>query len=518
MAGQLPTELIEHIFSLADHTDKQTCAAICLTNELGRQAVTPVMYQSVGITDGRLLPAERAHRLQLLCRTLLENPRLAALATDIKHWVDSASQEDCGRLDGSFALLVQRRLGEMNMPRALYGQVLTVLEDDQCETTEDDYLVLMLLLCNRATVLELLGELNVLRDMESLCYILGCVAEEEDDSEDGESSSSSDVSGEAESRQYGLYSIREVRLISEGLTRDGVKVDLGVEDIEPLLQFPNLHSVYASNLERTISKGFRSSLDLFRSNVKELKFSAFSAKIEDLEALLPACSGLQTLDVEFTTKDSAHRRFDWRDLGVALREFCPRIKHLRLDHERDVLMDDKDMYEMGGVRDDNVKSARLRGLGRLIELSHLTTLTLSKNALFGTRGSFAGYRASDASESDLEQKFGALDTEPSGRKLDAILPQSLRELTIICEDKYIGPWEVGLLDGPAVQHLDEMTIIDCQKDGWITKMEGPNAVQRQRDKERAARLVALAAQRAAMKAARERGSAASPAGARRGGV
>ena len=58
MAAELPTELIELIFSAVDPSDKKTCASICATNKLGQKVVTPLMYRNVGnATIVRYLPA-----------------------------------------------------------------------------------------------------------------------------------------------------------------------------------------------------------------------------------------------------------------------------------------------------------------------------------------------------------------------------------------------------------------------------------------------------------------------------
>ncbi|KAK5124478.1 hypothetical protein LTR85_001695 [Meristemomyces frigidus] len=436
MAAELPTELIEHIFTLANQGDKPTLAAICITNKLGRRAVTPIMYQSVGIAEQQYEPAERTHRLQLLCRTLLENPRLAAIPTGVKHKIDQASHVDCGRLEGSFVSLVERRLGELNIPRRVYIPVVDVLEDDQFEISEDVYLVLMLLLCTGLQVLEHEGELNVFGNMGFMRDTLEEVAETafDDDS-----------------------TTRGIRVPRPDLTRPA-----------------------------------RFSGDIV-SHIKELIIGACSAQMEDLQVVLQACPDLRTLDIEFFTKESAHRRFDWPILGIALRQSCPNLEQLRLDHERDIMMDDEDIYEMG-FDDEYMKRAMLHGLGSLKQLSHLTTLTIPKNALFGTRGASEGL---DDSDEDSREDY--LDTKPRGLTLDVLLPPSLRRLTVICEDKYIKSYETAHLEEPAVQHLDEMTVTDCQKDVWFTKTEGPNEVQKQREREMVARRAALVAQRAAMR-------------------
>jgi len=124
--------------------------------------------------------------------------------------------------------------------------------------------------------------------------------------------------------------------------------------------------------------------------------------------------------------------------------------------------------------------AKLPGLGNLKDFEHLKTLTTPENALFGTRGSRSGWRPLDDDEQSEDEDdyddYSYLDLRPKKQTLDAVLPHSLRYLTIICEGTYLSQYEIAYNSEPGAQNLDDMTVIDCQKRACVTKTGGPNEV------------------------------------------
>jgi hypothetical protein len=92
MLQHLPVELIEHIFSSIDPSDKTTLAAVCATGTLGRKVTTPLLYQLIELCEERGHHPEAVQaqekfitKLHLLCRTLLENSQLAGIVQRIKY-------------------------------------------------------------------------------------------------------------------------------------------------------------------------------------------------------------------------------------------------------------------------------------------------------------------------------------------------------------------------------------------------------------------------------------------------
>jgi len=153
--------------------------------------------------------------------------------------------------------------------------------------------------------------------------------------------------GEAKSHDAGIYKVKEIRVESFG----GPNGSPVVEDLEELLRFPGLEKLYADSLDRSVSKGSGGEPGFVASSIEHLELDGCFAKVEDLEFILPACQGLRSLAIPWASKEDAHRRFDWRDLGECLAQYCPDLEHLRIDHTHDVMLDVEDTVEMGYGRD-----------------------------------------------------------------------------------------------------------------------------------------------------------------------
>ena len=136
------------------------------------------------------------------------------------------------------------------------------------------------------------------------------------------------------------------------------------------------------------------------------------------------------------------------------------------------------------------KELRISGfagrLGTLSDLKNLTELTVTKNALFGMRGDDRkDFRLSSELEYEEEPNDIAVDIWEAVLyvpTLEQVLPSSLRHLTLITADDYLSLRDRALLDEPVVSTLDEMILVNSQKDVWQSKSEGPNELQLERDR------------------------------------
>ncbi|KAI5362200.1 hypothetical protein Slin14017_G074370 [Septoria linicola] len=114
------------------------------------------------------------------------------------------------------------------------------------------------------------------------------------------------------------------------------------------------------------------------------------------------------------------------------------------------------------MTDDYLKEAHLPGLGSLRELELLETLSQSSIALRGTH------------DDDVFEPDGFRDDDEDGEKhtLDGLLPPFLKQLHVLCEDLRLEEDDLPMLEDPRAAQLENLTIMTCMKDHWISTLDG----------------------------------------------
>lgn len=492
MAPILPVELVEHCFSFVDRADKSTLAAVYRSCTLGKRLTLTRLYETVGIANADLKRTDRSRRLHLLCRTLLECQDLAKFANRMEHFLDTTI--DIGRnVSETSGVILDRSAcvdllkGQRNLPSPVVDPVLDNLRRDQA--TDEAHIMLLMLLCPNLGTLVFTGELCVMRRMlltrDILIYVRACMAGDVE-TNTGESLAPAE-SREARlrrvelSHEAGLYTIEEV-ILSNTPTYTGGCSTLTYEDMYTLLKMPKLRKLSVAGLDKSSSEEFDYDNPAYVSYndsfVVELNLTSCFAKSEDVAKLLYGCYRLRSLNIQWASKEDAHRRFDWPELGWC---FHASLRRLYIDHDRNCELgaDEVGLLEMGVLDDDYMMKARLPPLHNLQKLRQLTHLTVTKNALLGTVGSRGGFTFPD---DDVE--FDDWGNGPPLPSLGDVLPESLLELTIICESKGIRNEAQELLGDPRAASLTNLTVIDSQKQHWFTKNDGEGGVDPYRESRR----------------------------------
>lgn len=116
-----------------------------------------------------------------------------------------------------------------------------------------------------------------------------------------------------------------------------------------------------------------------------------------------------------------------------------------------------------GMNSDYMMSTTLPGIGSLESLASLQHLTVSENALRGTRS-----RSDDETDGDTQsQRLPALRD---------LLPASLKTLTILTEEKNVIVKAEELLIGPYAASLENMTVMNNRKQQWFSKADGEGGI------------------------------------------
>jgi len=104
------------------------------------------------------------------------------------------------------------------------------------------------------------------------------------------------------------------------------------------------------------------------------------------------------------------------------------LEYSRIDHDHEVLAEGDEMHGMGVCDNKYMRKAKLIILSEFKKLHNHKNLTIKMNALFGTENEGLGLSS-------------------PGKDLSRIMPDSLEELTVICDDEKPGSQERALLSG-----------------------------------------------------------------------
>jgi hypothetical protein len=183
MFPSLPEELNELVLSTLGADHDSTLAAVACTNQAGRRIATPLLYQKVGHSGRQLQPQAlsqlRSRKLRLLCRTLAENPALAAHVQETQLRLDRGGMRQEPGPDGCpveialtpescQTLLMSRQPIECHVWEPLMMLRLSY----QYPPTDEVYVILLLLLCHRAHTLHIHASADVINGMQLWHQIL----------------------------------------------------------------------------------------------------------------------------------------------------------------------------------------------------------------------------------------------------------------------------------------------------------------------------------------------------------
>ncbi|EME41906.1 hypothetical protein DOTSEDRAFT_55599 [Dothistroma septosporum NZE10] len=452
MFSALPVELIEHILAFLHHDDNQTYAAVCRVNRLFHEIGTPRLYRSINVAS--FDHDERLHRLQLLIRTLSENLPLTKHVEEISQyvWRDSTLERPID-VDIEVETLQELLRRDLAVPFI----VIDYLDLIEGHISEDCGLLILIGICPGVETLNLLGELNHLKYWHDFSQVITEVRHFEDVVSEG---SLRTANGATPSTGTSFDTISTVNLKCSG----GGELHTDIEDLESLLWLPALQRLHTDVFDRRSEPGPYHSPPNLMSRIETLEIENCGANGEDFHDLLPYCPALKILNIEWPSRGDNYRRFDWADLGNCIRENCPNLQTLLLDHPRDSMLDD-DAYRnvVGDMNDEYLQNCHLPGLGSMRSLQQLQSYHVSNIALFGTHRDDS-FVPADFSDSDDENEVKHC--------LENVLPESLNELSVLCEHQGLEHVDIAILHEAGAERLELLTIMDCQKDEWISRNHG----------------------------------------------
>ncbi|CAK4030831.1 Hypothetical predicted protein [Lecanosticta acicola] len=432
MLSELPVELLDLTFSFLDQDDTATWTALCTTSKLCQKLATAYLYGKVNLSssnDGLKGWAEHsellAERVQLICRTFVENMALAKLVETLvwphldDYYVETNSSKE-------FQTLLIDDLKQRGLPRD-FARTLARYD------TRSTLAVVVIHLCSEINTLELTGVDG--NTVDNLQLYMG------QDSPDF---------------HVGLKQVSHVRLhLYYGSS--GRKTD----NFDFFLRLPALQSMVVSNVPR-LNYVVRD-IPFFDSSIKYLELTHFKAHSDDLERLLRHCVNLEILRIQFTG-DRFHRRLDYGGsggIGNILRDNTQQLQHLELDYEWE---EPYPLSPMDLATNEHNPDYPLSGLGDLSPLKSLRRFRLAKSALLGTHH-----------QDSLEDEVGA--NHPI--TLENAFPDSIEEVEIICPEKQFSADDMSLFQTPGVERLRNLTIFNCTKDRWASKKYGEGCASEQ---------------------------------------
>lgn len=435
MAPQLPAELIERCFSFVDSTDKATCAAVCLTNSIGRRAGKQRLYENIGIAGSDEEDEKLSRRLRLLCRSLSENLDLTEIPTCARHQLHE-SISDARNAQSTVKAASIRALWEMPGKHFTNSRVgRPILEAVEADTASDEhYVSLMLALCPNLKVLEFTGQVQVLRHMHFLQNMIAQATKNDNGIK------------LKEPFECGLSTVEHVRIDHDE--------DITSLDIRVVLEIHSLRSLWTSCFWEKPHDGNEKNYVPMpkKTSVQHLDLQYCSCKLENLSELLESAKDLRSLDIQFMSEHDAHWRYDWWELGEDLTANCTRLEKLRCVYRPERRM---------GPGDSSF-DIPARGIGSLQKLRSLRELVIPKNALLGTPGL-----------DEYEAEFPDSDSEMRRRTPPYVelLPISLKDLTVLLEAEDVNRTMQNLRKEAHFATIPNFTVWSIQEEKWLSTKE-----------------------------------------------
>ncbi|SMR54722.1 unnamed protein product [Zymoseptoria tritici ST99CH_1A5] len=387
----------------------------------------------------------------LLCRTILENRRLARHVRGIEAYLDEI--EDDARLPHMASrsihheALMKMVTKELTMHRSWVWNWLQTQHDRAWAASRhadgmvgmfadvlppvfgpEVYLGILVLACPRLRTLVLSGPTtSVLEPLHALASAVQSVK----------------IDG-TKCRFGGFSSVGKVHFTEDDIEDEGT--NWGVDNVGMALWWPRIKELAVEGLEDVVQNPVLG--PDFESTLTTLHATEAITSVEDLIILLRPCRQLRTFNFSWDGSYDVHREPDWRALAAALQEFNPKLTSLRIDvaHEENLrAVFDGALppgFEALSVSEQQeILEINNKGMGCLTALKRLRRLAVPHFALFGW--------FDDVNERDHDWT------------LAEILPSSLEELDIFCADVSFKKEEMALLGAAGTENLLRMTIWNC---------------------------------------------------------
>lgn len=448
--ADLPVELMEFIISYAVQDDTATCAAICRTDRRCNKLATPLLYKKIVIATAPGEVEDWKRRIQALCQTCLERPHLINHVVDANLYIDPEL--------GSSLLKCTSAL----YAKSIYKSVIKLLADFDCVrpwhgsyVTNEDCLILILLCCKNLQSLRLIGDLCVLKVLVSpgrLPFSLRLI--------EGHPGISRPVFGPGTVRKLILEPIQ-------------TPCPLVVEDLEPLLAVPGLHTLivralassYSIQLNPSDTRDYIFEESIPESQLQQLIIRDCGAECFDLEWTLYSARFLTKIDIQWGAGEANHRRDDWAAIGAFLRR-CKSLVSIIFGGGEDPAMDLlSPLYHTYGSEG----IGPLRGYLQDLKLLHLPKIALLGTSDDGKNLSLYGLEVQDwggsATERFLEFYLGP------GVIAD-LVPDSLEELIVASENSALTAGELAFLADPGLAGVKDVTLHNCTGTTSISRRYG----------------------------------------------
>ncbi|KAF2720910.1 hypothetical protein K431DRAFT_294796 [Polychaeton citri CBS 116435] len=409
MAQDLPTELIELIFTNVSPSDNVTCAAVSQTNKLGYRAITPLWYQTVGISEEHLRHQHRQRKLHLLVRTLFENPRLAGYARTIRQDLYSGMgsilpYEEYGSDIPLEAFDQKLRIGLGLRTASGIGRFLCELVESEQLCNAWHFFVLMVI-CPNAEGMILTGDNSEMRSynlFKDLVY-----------------------AAQNAVRPCGLQKVSFVHL--SHTFSDGVA---NIQDVLPLLRLPQLAELKVDSMGKCLYPaallGYALQDDI-RSKVESLSFLDFASTEDELVIVLASCTSLRALAVKWSETTATLDTFTF--LCDRLLSSAKKLQFLRLECNAASQEDVRSRVVDAQIDERSQRNCNFQPIDTVQHLHNLKHLVITKNLLFGT----TIYKRTDLAE---------------------VLPSSLEKLSLLSPDGILTERDKVLLASEELKGLN----------------------------------------------------------------
>lgn len=438
-AADLPTELIEHIFSFATTIDIATCAAVCRVNKMSNKLATPLLYRCIGIPTEMSGTQDRSHRLQALCLTLLARPDLIqfveelhqVLDEDMHVWKPTPFTDTCHSSQWDVAF--SEYFWYFKLPNDRRG-----FSDNRC-------LIMLLMMCDGLSTLKLTGNTSFLLDIRYLHHMARVVQS-----------------------QVKSYRQRQLPLPRSGLNAMRNLILYPTATLEPLVLSTLYRSLGQSNLETIHAHSLtpsRSDLEMEREHelgqdartdncaVQNLILTDYAAGSLNLKWIFADLPTLTTISVHWAAGQVVNRRHDWAWIGAYLR-LCKMLTAVEFK---------------GGSDPSIAQPGQFAGFGLLRGLTQLRKLQVPRLALLGTANDSKNialctlmavmqtWQQLHAAIPGSDNTFTMADESALGTISD-LLPDSLEDLSISCEDATPTQDDCGFLTYPGLAQVREVTM------------------------------------------------------------
>lgn len=410
--------------------------ALCLTNRNGYRLATPRLYQTIGFGVG----GRHSHeRLQKLCKAILCNPTLLSHVDTLHLYVGTMNGLPFFSPLSDCMGLCRAALSQSGLDASYHEPILKELIGNPWDGSIES-IALLIGLCRRLGTSSSVGTFKLYFDWSWY----------EDDTVARTLSSLGQRSGLCTVKNIELHDVAEMQY----------DCGLSLAEIMVFLQLPSLRSLVISRLGRF---GIPDPFTLDRPERVDSALESLEILIvwymTYLESLLALCPRLKSLTVRWPSRLSPRGSLariddlknDWEILVNALQRLA-NLETLQILHCTENYLDSP----FRGW--DNTPLRSLCGVGTL------KVLTISDIALVG----IAGFDPGKSSHGEGDYVF-------QQAVLASLLPESLRELTILHYDIRLAGAIRLLARDPMVAKLDKFTVYHCHQIVWTAQdwMEDP---------------------------------------------